>query len=156
MLQGFEDMTRIGFSRYMADTKGGIMKKSSMKFVNEQKNGQVRLVDDQGNPVWIMKHYVIARMFVPNPRNLEYVNFLDGVKHHCNADNLFWSSYRNRGESIAAEVQQMADEEYTLEEVLEAMMTSEDPPSEIYVKRTYQSYVQRKARAEMRAKGWLS
>lgn len=40
----------------------------------------------------IAVHLLVARAFVPNPKNLPEVNHEDGVKANCHASNLAWTT----------------------------------------------------------------
>lgn len=42
------------------------------------------------HPVHVLLHRLIAQTFIPNPRNLPYVNHKDGNKKNCSISNLEW------------------------------------------------------------------
>jgi len=52
-------------------------------------NGYVRIYFKEGQKIYYL-HRVIAKAFVPNPKNLPQVNHLNGNKEDNRAENLEW------------------------------------------------------------------
>jgi hypothetical protein len=60
----------------------------------ENSNGyrKVGLADGKGNHKQLLLHRLVALHFIPNPYEYPEVNHKDGVKAHCEMNNLEWCS----------------------------------------------------------------
>jgi hypothetical protein len=85
-----------GYEKYVIFSDGRIWSRSKKHFMNPSPN-----TDGYPQTMFNRKsktvHILIAKAFVPNPRNLKEVNHKDGVKTNNHYSNLEWVT---RGENI--------------------------------------------------------
>lgn len=78
--------------RYSVSNYGAVMNNKTHKVLMVdygRKLPSVNLYAD-GIGTWIPVCLLVAREFVDNPNNYEYVRFIDGDSRHHRADNLEW------------------------------------------------------------------
>ena len=88
--EGLYKVTSYG-SVYKMGPDGNVVKKLR---VNRDGAAYVRIpLSKSGKRVWLGTHQIVAKTFIPNPRNLPIINHLDGNKYNCRMDNLEWCTY---------------------------------------------------------------
>lgn len=83
------------FPNYIIFNDGRVFSKYKNKFLKaiKRKDGyfQVQLkCEENGERKNVLLHRLVALAFVPNPRNVGYVNHIDGNKGNCHYSNLEW------------------------------------------------------------------
>lgn len=95
-----------GFSDYQIDKNGMVMSLLSDKFLTVKigSNGYCYygLIDDSGKKITCSVHRLVAKIFIPNPKNKPEVNHKDGNKLNNSTSNLEWCTH---GENITHAVE---------------------------------------------------
>lgn len=87
-----------GYPKYSVNQRGQVLSSRSNKVLKTDDNHKgrlmVRLYNSDGSKVFQV-HRLVAQAFIPNPRNLKYVNHKDSNLKNNNVSNLEWctSSY---------------------------------------------------------------
>lgn len=82
------------FDQYRVTKSGKVWSMKHRRFLKpELSNGYYRITlwsSILNHKVRILLHRLVAQTFIPNPRNLPYVNHKDGNKLNCSVYNLEW------------------------------------------------------------------
>lgn len=86
----------IGFSQYEI-REDGIVFTAEGKALTGSTNGQINMLNDDGERQAVMLSWVMAKAFrVPNPNQYKYLKHLDGDRKNIHYTNLEWSKHRSR------------------------------------------------------------
>ena len=85
-LPGFGGKYRVGNMGHVF-SKNGLLKPVGGRYVNLSEHGIVHRVDIG---------YLVARLFVGNPRGYAYIRRINGEMDDCRAENLEWVEHRER------------------------------------------------------------
>jgi hypothetical protein len=102
-IKGFEGLYEISnygrvkrITHTTIDTNGRLLfyeEKFIKNSINRDGYITFRLIDDSGIPHTIAAHILVAKAFIPNPKNLPCVNHKDENKQNPIASNLEWCTY---------------------------------------------------------------
>ena len=83
-----------GFSRYEVSNLGRVRRGQKIMTACPDTAGYLRvsMTDDLGQARQRSVHILVAKAFLPNPKELPTVNHKDLDKNNCQADNLEWRS----------------------------------------------------------------
>lgn len=91
-----------GFSKYKISKEGEVCsinrKKLLKKRINSSGYYEITLTGDDGRRISARHHIILAKTFIPNPRNKKTVNHIDGNKLNNNLKNLEWSTHKEQVE----------------------------------------------------------
>ena len=86
-----------GFSNYLVYPNGKVFSFTKGGFVNQGSNhgGYLQVSIGYKPRKSILVHRLVAKAFIPNPNNLEFVDHKDRDKNNNNVDNLRWVTRRD-------------------------------------------------------------
>ena len=94
-MEGFIEIPEAD-GHYLIDSNGSVYSRKTKRFMKPGtgSSGYLQVVlRIGGKSVNVMVHRLVAKVFIPNPKNVRVVNHLNGRKHDNSVANLEWCTY---------------------------------------------------------------